>query len=85
MKVGADHRLPPSPCLHCGALTDTAFSVGGDNAPSPGAITLCIECGHIMAFADDLTLRNLTSEEIHAVAGDPRLLAVQHVRKVVLK
>jgi len=85
MKVGKDHRTPPSPCLHCGALNDAAFSVGNDAEPSPGAITMCLECGHVMAFADDMSLRALTGDEIKKVAGDKRLLAAQWARKRVKK
>jgi hypothetical protein len=34
-------------------------------------------CGHVMAFGDDLMLRDLTEQEMHEVAGDERILAVQ--------
>jgi len=81
MKIGDEHRTPVSHCLHCGALTDAANCVGTNAAPCPGAITICVECGHIMAFADDMTLRQLTEQEIIGIAGDPRLLAVQWARK----
>jgi hypothetical protein len=35
-----------------------------------------------MAFANDLTLRKLSDEEMHAVAGDPLLLAIQELRRM---
>jgi hypothetical protein len=54
---------------------------GEDAVPRPGDITLCLYCGHIMAFADDLTLRELNDEEAHDIAGDPRMLAAQWARR----
>lgn len=46
-------------------------------SPEPGDISVCINCGHIMAFADDLKLRSLTDQEMFDVAGDPRMLLAQ--------
>jgi hypothetical protein len=34
-----------------------------------------------MAFTDDLMVRELTSDEMDEVAGDPRVLALQRMRK----
>ena len=51
--------------------------------PKPGDITLCIYCGHIMAFADDMGFRELTGEEMHAIAGDERILKIQRARKAL--
>lgn len=38
-----------------------------------------------MAFAEDLTLRDLTDAEMHEVAGDPRILAVQKARGMAMR
>jgi len=56
---------------------DRASMLNGDDQPSPGDVTLCIGCGHIMAFADDLSFRELTDQEIVAVAGDQRIVQAQ--------
>lgn len=56
--------------------------VNGDERPTPGDITVCIYCGHIMAFADDLSFRELTGEEIHDIAGDERILDIQRARQM---
>lgn len=40
-----------------------------------------MECGHIMAYDDELKLRELTKDEQVEVAGDQRILAVQAGRK----
>lgn len=83
MKVGDTHRIPLSKCLSCGIANDAATAVGENARPKPGAITVCITCGHVQAYADDLTLRELTGEEAHAVAGDQRILAIQRGRKIL--
>jgi hypothetical protein len=80
MQVGSAVNLPASRCTACGHLVDAASCVGNDGAPSPGDFTVCIACGHIMGFAADLTLRELTGDEIVAAAGDRRLLAIQWAR-----
>jgi hypothetical protein len=68
-----DTSVPPCRCLDCGKLHDAALSSEGDLSPTPGDMTICIECHHLMAFADDLTLRELTDAEVISVAGDKSL------------
>jgi hypothetical protein len=86
-KVQRDARLTPSPCTNCGKVLDAANAVKESLSkrrrvvmPSPGDITVCISCGHVMAFDDDLKLRDLTAAEIAKIAGDRRLLAIQWAR-----
>lgn len=72
--------LSASPCTNCGKQLDAALMVGDDGStPQPGDITLCAYCSHVMAFAEDLTVRELTDDEILIVAGDKRLLIAQDV------
>jgi hypothetical protein len=78
-------RTPESICPSCGKIFDAATDIISGEGPSPGDITICLYCGHVMAFNDDMTIRELTSEEMHAVAGDPRVLAIQKARKEALK
>ena len=74
-------RTPESACSSCGTLNDAATSVDGERGPRPGSVTVCLQCGHIMAFDLDLRLRELTDKEAYAVAGDRRILAIQRGRK----
>jgi hypothetical protein len=37
-----------------------------------------------MAFADDMTLRELNDQEAYDLAGDPTILRFQHVRGMVM-
>jgi hypothetical protein len=80
MKIGKPNRMPPSACTACGTKLNGATGIATDGAPSPGDITVCLSCGHVMAYADDLTLRDLTDAEMVEIAGDPRLVAFNKVR-----
>ena len=83
MEIGADHEIPGGVCVNCGKTVDWAFSIGSDAVPEPGDITVCGLCGHIMAFSEDLTLRELSDEEIVDVAGDERLVMIQKARAMM--
>lgn len=81
MKLGKNRHIPSSPCTNCGKQLDGATSVDCDAPPDPGDMTVCIYCGHLMAFNEDLQLRDLTPAEQINVAGDERILAIQGARK----
>jgi hypothetical protein len=80
------HRLPEQHCSSCGSKLNAATFVGPDDSrPDPGDLSICLYCGYLSAYADDLTLRPLTSAEMHAVAGSPSMLAGQRLRAEYLK
>lgn len=88
MKIGGAQRLKEDHCTNCGhdvdacsAISETGETVG----PSEGDVTICINCGHVMAFNKKRELRELTGMEIVAIAGDERILAIQHVLGYVRK
>ena len=70
-------RTKPNRCLNCSHLLDAATAVIGGRRPQPSDVTICISCGHIMAFDYDLSLRRLTDEEMVAVAGDRDIIMAQ--------
>ena len=73
--------LPLSPCLGCGYGMDAATDVEGTSTPpSPGDVAICLNCGYIALYDDGMKLRDLTSDEMYEVAGDPMILAAQKVR-----
>jgi hypothetical protein len=78
-------RLPASHCLNCGKQLDAASDLEGERTPCPGDVTVCIDCGHVMAFADDMTMRALTDAEMIEVAGDCDLLKVQRALAAIKK
>jgi hypothetical protein len=58
-------RIKQSECLSCGRpLNSTSCVDGSDAAPSPGDVTVCFYCGLVMIFTDDLSLRDLTRDEM---------------------
>jgi hypothetical protein len=75
--LGPHQRMPATHCLNCERLVDGASGVDTKGKPRPGNITVCIYCGHLMAFARDLSMRELTGEEMREIAGDERVLAAQ--------
>jgi len=82
MKLGKDHWLAnASNCIDCGKLLNGATAIDSDSAPDPGDVTVCIYCGSLMIFEDDLSLRRPQPEEIVEMAGDERILAMQQARK----
>lgn len=87
MKLGKDRHMPPAACLGCGRRMDgaTGVVVGEDTAPDPDDITVCIYCGHIQVYDEDLKLRELTPVEQLYIAGDPRILAIQRARAIAEK
>jgi hypothetical protein len=79
--IGESIELPPSNCIGCGKLVDAATPVDIKTVtPAPGDITICFYCGHIMVYADDLSLRNPTDVEMFELAGNKTILAMQRMR-----
>lgn len=83
MKI-ATHKTAETRCTACGYSVDLATGVTTEGMPEPGAWSICLRCGHLMAFDDDLQLRNLTDAEAYDVAGDKVVLAAQKARGEML-
>lgn len=74
-------KLKESNCPSCGKTLNAATVLGDDDTrPNPGEFTVCMYCGHIMAFADDLTVRELTADEMIEAAAHPGILEIQKAR-----
>ena len=75
-------RTPARSCVSCGNLIDAASHVSNKRlAPRPGDISVCFTCRHVQIFNPDLTLRNLTSDEMHEIAGHPELVRINKIPK----
>jgi hypothetical protein len=86
MKVGSTTRFKKgSRCLNCKKVLDSATGLDSDETPSPGDLTVCLTCGHLMVFNEKLKFRELSDEEIVETAGDPRIVKFQNVRARVLE
>lgn len=75
--LGETSHTPQTACTNCGRIVDSATGVSTNNQPNPGDAAVCVGCGHIMAYAEDRTLRELTDDEIKEVAGNPEILLLQ--------
>lgn len=77
------HRVVESSCPNCGNKADAATAVGNvDLTPRPGDYTVCVCCGHVLVYADDLKVREPTEKEIDRIAGHPILLEAQRIAAV---
>ncbi len=76
-------HIAKSYCLDCGGLCDAATAF--ERRPKSGDITVCLYCGHVMAFDRKLRLRELTPQEMYEIAGSPRILAIQRARALFTK
>jgi len=85
MLLGKEQRMPATKCLECGHELDAMSGIGNDVKPVAGDITICIMCGHIMAFNADLSLRELTDAEAMSVAGDPIIIGFNAIRAKAVK
>jgi len=61
-------------CPNCKKALDAAQHLSGDDRPSDGDLTVCLYCGHLMVFGPNLSLRELTSDEMRDAAGNPEVL-----------
>lgn len=72
------HRLPDSWCT-CGHKLSGARGIDWDNMPEPGNLSVCMYCGVLRMYAEDLSLRELTREELSDVMAD-REMSTQILR-----
>lgn len=80
-----DREIPMQSCVACGYIMDMVSNMFTDmRKPKPGDFSVCMKCGHLTAFDENMKHRPLTDEEEKYIAGDPRLLALQEARGEVL-
>lgn len=79
MFLGKDHRVKKNICLICNHQLDGATQVNGDEEPKLGDVSICIECGNIALFDDNLGLRQPTIEEEREILKDPNISFFQTI------
>ena len=77
-RTWVDTKVPESSCCECGNRLDGA--TGSDATPSHGDFMLCIVCGSLNVFADDMTLRQPTVDEYVA---STHINELQQLRKAI--
>lgn len=78
MTTVTDLRDNPSACSACGAHLSAATGADNDDRPNEGDVSVCITCGNITIFDENLKLRPATPEEYNEIASAPliqRMLA----------
>ena len=83
MKTLKDHKTPSCPCPACHTVMNGAAGVTTDESPSPGDITICIECGSILKFGPDFQLELTTDDEVAGLDKDLRE-AVREAQTMIL-
>src|SRR5262245_40050821 len=81
-----DFRVPSSSCPRCGCEMDGALGSkpNSDAPPRAGSLAVCIDCGAPLVFAEDLSLRLLSDQEILALRPEERADLVRVVAAVQL-
>jgi hypothetical protein len=55
-------------CSSCSQILDANTPAGMKDAkPEPGSISVCFYCAQICVFNNDMTLRNITQEELESL------------------
>lgn len=67
-------HVPLAICPNCQHGMDRAANLDAATAPIPGDVTVCIRCGNVNVFGDDMTLRPITDAEAASLTGE------QHAR-----
>jgi hypothetical protein len=62
--MGPDYDIPQQRCSRCKHPLDEACCTGGDHKPTPGMISICVECGKITIFDEQLRLREPSEQEL---------------------
>lgn len=76
--------IPETVCPGCGHHNDAASHFFDENQrPKPGDTSLCLRCGHVMIFADDLTMRAPTEQEMNEISRDPEMRRLQAARSEI--
>lgn len=80
-----DRQIPTQACIACGYVMDMVSNMFNHiQRPKVGDLSVCMKCGHLTAFDENMMHRPLNDEEQKYIAGDPRLLALQQARGEVL-
>jgi hypothetical protein len=59
-------RLPHRPsCPHCLEVHKAATALADGEEPGSGAISICLNCGELGRFEDDMSIRKLTDTELY--------------------
>jgi predicted nucleic-acid-binding Zn-ribbon protein len=64
-------RFPETRCRACGYTLNALAHVGGIEGVTAGDVSVCIACGNVAIFTDDLALRAPTAAEWRDIMANP--------------
>ena len=79
MNLGDSVRTTQCKCPICWKKLDAATATQKGTKPKAGDATVCICCGALLVFNDDLTVRLPTDEENDIMRFDERVLKLQRM------
>src|SRR6187551_3436346 len=80
-------RVEPDNCPYCDEFLN-AITPGPGNPhalPSPGDITLCMGCCHVLVFDRGMKVRKPTTQEALWAMADPQVAAITHAMRQLKK
>lgn len=77
-------RTPVWNCPNCGYRIDSASGLSKDQ-PDPGDVSVCMKCGEVFLFAEDLTGRKPTVQELIDIQQSPSWHEILRVRWAIAK
>ncbi len=75
--------IPATKCSNCGEIMDAATSLRHNEAPEPGAITICLFCAALYQFNPAMGLVRL--KQLPADADDTTRRMVDRARSLILR
>lgn len=86
MREFATHQTKQVLCPECGYGVDSATNAeDSTDAPRPGDFSICLYCGTILVFTEDLSLRKSAPEDYFDMPDDFRsaLDRAQKIQKMI--
>lgn len=80
-------RIKRTTCINCGHTLDACTAMEDGATPNPGDITICLYCGEVSAFCEDLTTRSVSKEEFESYDDDLKseIIKVQALIRITNK
>lgn len=80
-------RVPASPCPQCGYRLDAAsMADGGLDAPGPGDSSVCLNCGQILIFDDQLLQVKPTAQQVREMMSHQKNWALlERLRNLIVE
>ena len=76
-------RIPETKCPNCGNRHTACGPLEGEWTPDPGDWSVCLKCGHVRTFAEDLSLRELTDAERILAEKDPDVIEARRRQRTM--